>query len=231
MDTMATLLENPLVRLVLACEVGFWVVLGAGLFARYVLRRRRLSTVLLLSVPLIDLLLVTVSVADVASGSPPEAVHGLAAVYLGFTVAFGHSVVRWADAHAAHRSGDGPKPVKPPGDGLAGLVHEVRELGKAVIAAVIALGVIATLSTVAGTGLVAPDRWPDDPLWTWALRVAVVLGAWVVLGPVWVLLGLGSGAKDTGAGRGEGPAPGGSAGPDEPVAPADPGKSRSGTPR
>ncbi|MEK8225987.1 hypothetical protein NKG05_07805 [Oerskovia sp. M15] len=127
-----------------------------GLLARYVLHRQRLSTVLLLSVPLIDLLLVTVSVADVAGGSPPEAVHGLAAVYLGFTVAFGHSIIRWADAHAAYRFGGGPKPVKPPKDGLAGLAHEMKELGKAALAGVIALGVIAALSVAAGTGLVPP---------------------------------------------------------------------------
>ena len=28
---------------IIACEVGFWLVLGAGLFARYVLRRPRLG--------------------------------------------------------------------------------------------------------------------------------------------------------------------------------------------
>lgn len=197
MDTMPTLLETPLVLLILACEIGFWVVLAAGLIARYVLHRRRLSTILLVSVPLIDLLLVSVSIADVAGGSPPEAVHGLAAVYLGFTVAFGHSIVRWADARAAYHLGGGPKPVKPPKDGLAGLVHETKELGKAAVAAAIALGVIATMSTVAGTGLMAPAQWPGDPLWVWALRVAVVLGAWVVFGPVWVLLGFGGGSRQT----------------------------------
>jgi len=196
MDTMSSLLENPLVLLILACEIAFWVVLGAGLIARYVLNRRRLSTVLLLSVPLIDLLLVTVSVADVAGGSPPETVHGLAAVYLGFTVAFGHSIVRWADVRAAHWFGDGPAPVKPPKDGLAGLVHELGLLALAALATVIAIGVVATMSLVAGDGLLAPGQWPGDPLWGWALRVSIVLGAWIVLGPVWVLLGLGSGGKD-----------------------------------
>jgi hypothetical protein len=193
---MSSLLENPLVLLILACEIGFWVVLAAGLLARYALRRRRLSTVLLLSVPLIDLVLVTASVADVARGADPETVHGLAAMYLGFTVAFGHSIIRWADTHAAHRLAGGPKPVKPPQEGLAGLAHETRELAKALLAAVIALGVIATMSTVAGDGLLPPTQWPSDPLWGWALRIVVVLAAWVVFGPVWVLLGFGSGARD-----------------------------------
>lgn len=193
---MPSLLESPLVLLILACEIGFWVVLAAGLIARYALRRRRLSTVLLLSVPLIDLVLVTASIADVARGSEPEAVHGLAAMYLGFTVAFGHSIIRWADARAAHRFAGGPKPVKPPQRGLAGLAHEMRELAKAVLAAVIALGVIGTMSTVAGDGLLPPAQWLSDPLWGWALRIVVVLGAWIVFGPLWVLLGLGGGSTD-----------------------------------
>ncbi|MFF2623894.1 hypothetical protein [Oerskovia jenensis] len=208
---MPSILENPLVLLILACEVGFWVVLAAGLIARYVLRRQRLSTVLLLSVPLVDLLLVTVSIADVASGSPPEAVHGLAAVYLGFTVAFGHSIVSWADARAAHWFGDGPAPVKPPKDGLAGLAHELGLLALVALATVIALGVVGTLSVVAGDRLLPPAQWPGDPLWGWALRIVILLGAWIVFGPVWVLLGLGGDtkddAKDAGAGRGEVPDP------------------------
>ena len=54
-----------------ACEVGFWVLLGAGLAARYLLRARRLSTVLLLLVPVLDVVLVTASLVDVAGGSPP----------------------------------------------------------------------------------------------------------------------------------------------------------------
>ncbi len=97
------------------------------------------------------------------------------------------------------------------------------------IAAAIALGVIATLSTVAGTGLIAPAQWPDDPLWVWALRVAVVLGAWVVLGPVWVLLGFGGGSRQAPDARHEhadraAPAdpPVGSAAPTAPAAPAAP---------
>lgn len=196
MDGMPSLLENPLVLLIVACEIAFWVVLAAGLISRYVLHRRHLSTALLISVPLIDLVLVTVSVADVAGGSPPAAVHGLAAVYLGFTVAFGHSIVRWADERAAYHFGGGPAPVKPPKDGLAGLVHELGALALAALATVIALGVIGTLSVVAGDGLLPPAQWSGDPLWAWALRVSIVLGAWVVFGPLWVLLGLGDGARD-----------------------------------
>jgi hypothetical protein len=122
--------ENPLVLLVGACEVGFWVLLTAGLAARYLLRARRLSTVLLLLVPVLDVALVSASLVDVAAGSPPGLTHGLAAVYLGGTVAFGHSMIRWADARFAHRFAGGPPPPRPPRYGAAKVAYEWREWGK-----------------------------------------------------------------------------------------------------
>jgi hypothetical protein len=42
-----------LVILIVAAEVAFWLVLGAGLSARYLLRRRRLGLVLLAATPFI----------------------------------------------------------------------------------------------------------------------------------------------------------------------------------
>ena len=187
--------ENPLVLLVVACEIGFWVVLAAGLVARYPLRRPRLGGVLLLCVPVVDLVLVTASVADVARGTAPGFSHGLAAVYLGFTVAFGHRLVRWADVRFAHRYAGGPAPVRGPRDGLAALPGELADFGRAVLAAVIAGAVLLTLSLVAGTGVPPVTTWPEDPLWSWTARIGVVLAVWFVTGPVWVALGPRSGSR------------------------------------
>lgn len=181
--------ENPLVLLVIACEIGFWVVLAAGLVARYPLRRPRLGGILLVCVPVVDLVLVTASVVDVARGTPPGFSHGLAAVYLGFTVAFGHSLVRWADVRFAHRYADGPAPVRGPRDGIAALPRELRDFGKAVLAAVIAGTVLLVLSLVAGSGVPPVTAWPGDALWSWMARIGVVLAIWFVTGPVWVALG------------------------------------------
>ena len=104
---------------IIACEVGFWLVLGAGLFARYVLRRPRLGAALLLAVPLVDLVLLAASVLDLRDGGTASAAHALAAVYLGVSVAFGHGMVRWADVRFAHRFAGGPAPVAPPRSGAA----------------------------------------------------------------------------------------------------------------
>ncbi|WP_433276419.1 hypothetical protein ACQPZA_34435 [Pseudonocardia xinjiangensis] len=180
--------ENPLVLLIGASEVGFWVLLAAGLAARYLLRARRLSTVLLLLVPVLDVVLVSAALVDVAGGSPPDATHGLAAVYLGGTVAFGHSLIRWADARFAHRFAGGPPPPRPPRYGAAKVAYEWREWGKIVLAWGIALAVMLLTATVAGTGVPAPSDWSADPMWSWGARLVPVVLIWFVGWPLWTTL-------------------------------------------
>ncbi len=86
-----------LIAIIVFCEIGFWVVLGAGLVARYLLGRRTLGAVLLAAVPLVDLVLLVATVVDLSNGATADFTHGLAAAYIGFSVAFGHSIIRWAD--------------------------------------------------------------------------------------------------------------------------------------
>ena len=100
--------------LILACEVGFWVVLLMALAVRYLLAKERLSRALLLCLPLIDLLLLIFTALDLRRGSAATFAHGLAAAYVGFTVAFGGIAVKWADAHFAHTFAAGPVPAKAP---------------------------------------------------------------------------------------------------------------------
>ena len=50
-----------LYALIVACEVGFWVILLLALAVRYVLRKELLSRMLLFSLPLIDLLLLFIT--------------------------------------------------------------------------------------------------------------------------------------------------------------------------
>ncbi|MCF6506523.1 hypothetical protein E9549_03735, partial [Blastococcus sp. MG754426] len=56
---------------IIACEIGFWVVLAAGLLTRYVLRRPRLGGALLLGVPLVDAVLLVLTAVDLGSGAAP----------------------------------------------------------------------------------------------------------------------------------------------------------------
>jgi hypothetical protein len=115
-----------LFHVIVACEVGFWVLIAAGLGARYFLKWKRVSTILLLSTPLLDLALLAASIWDVRSGGEAGFRHALAAVYLGYTVVFGHRTVKWADAKAAHLLRQGPPPPKPPTERFARFRYELK---------------------------------------------------------------------------------------------------------
>ncbi|MGQ0841253.1 hypothetical protein [Actinokineospora sp.] len=175
--------ENPMVALIGVCEVGFWVLLGAGLLARYALRWRRVGAVLLIGTPVLDVLLLAAAVIDLRGGGEASAAHGLGAAYLGFSVAFGPSVIRWADLRVAHRFAGGPAPVKLPKYGALRLRREWREWGRCVLACAIGVAVLVLLSFVVGT----PER--TEVLWSrWIPQLGLVTAAWFIFGPLWTML-------------------------------------------
>jgi hypothetical protein len=161
-----------LVAIIVGAEIAFWVVLVAGLVARYLLGRRALGAVLLAAAPAIDLVLLTASVIDLANGATAGVEHGLAAAYIGFSVAFGHSVIRWADARFAHRFAEGPPPPKPPRHGRARALHEWREFRKAALAWAIACGLLLAAIAIVG------DAARTEALQWWLVRLTGVLAIW-----------------------------------------------------
>ncbi|TDC57713.1 hypothetical protein E1281_04015 [Actinomadura sp. KC345] len=161
-----------LIAIIVACEVGFWVVLGAGLLARYPLRMRRTGAVLLLCVPLVDLVLLAATAIDLRGGATAGMAHGLAAAYLGYSVAFGHSMVRWADERFAHRFAGGPPPRGKPKYGRARIRYEWREFGKAAIATAIACGLLLAMIALVG------ETGRAEALYAWLGRLGLVLAIW-----------------------------------------------------
>jgi hypothetical protein len=161
-----------LIAIIVATEIGFWVVLGTGLAARYLFHRRRLSTVLLASVPLVDLVLLIATVIDLSGGATADFKHGLAAAYIGFSVAFGHSVIRWADERFAHRFAGGPPPWRPPRSGRERARYEWRELGKAALAWAISVGLLLAAIAIVGDA----DR--TEALLGWIARLTMILAIW-----------------------------------------------------
>lgn len=165
---------------ILACEIGFWIVLFGGLATRYLLRRKRLSAVLLLCVPLLDIALLSLIAWDLAvAGAAADFTHGLGAVYLGFTVAFGHALIARVDAWFAHRFAGGPEPTKVPRAGRARLVHEWKEWGRMVLCALTVTLVLSAIIWFVGD----PPRTAELVSWIW--RVWLVTGIWLVGWPVW----------------------------------------------
>lgn len=164
-----------IVAVIIACEIGFWVLVVLGLLARYALRWRRTGAVLLVMTPVVDLVLVSAVVLDLRGGGTATTFHGLAALYLGLSLAYGHQMVRWADVRFAHRFADGPAPVKPYG----------REHTKAcwsdVVRTAVAVGIAAGVLWLL-TALV------EDPSRTSSLLgIYPVLGIWIIVDLVWAV--------------------------------------------
>lgn len=178
---LAFLSDNPVAGFIVACEVGLWVLLGAGLALRYPLRRRLASTITLALIPLLDVLLVAAVAVDLHRGAPAGGTHTLAGLYLGFSVAFGPALVRWADVRFAHRFAGGPAPVKPPRHGPERMAALWREWRRVVIAAVIASVVLL------GLILLVADPAQDRVLAAGLGRPWVLVGLWFLFGPLWEL--------------------------------------------
>jgi hypothetical protein len=98
--------------MIIACEIGFWLFVIAGLFTRYILKQRGLGTLLLFCTPLIDFVLIVATVIDIQNGAAVNIFHGLAAFYIAVTVVYGHGMIRWADERYAYHFAGGPKPFK-----------------------------------------------------------------------------------------------------------------------
>jgi hypothetical protein len=103
--------------LIVAGEIAFWAFVLGGLVARYLLRRPRLGAALLLMTPVVDLVLVAATVIDLRAGATADVFHGLAAIYVGVSIAFGHRMIRWTDERFAHSFAGGPPPKRPPKHG------------------------------------------------------------------------------------------------------------------
>lgn len=164
--------------IIIACEIGFWVFLGAGLASRYLLNLRKLGAALLVCVPLVDAVLLAATVIDLRSGATANSAHGLATVYLGFSVVFGHSIIRWADERFAHRFAGGPAPKPKPKYGRGRIIREWKEFGKAFLAWAISCGLLA------GAIVFVNDSTSTEAFAAWMQILSVILGAWFVFWPL-----------------------------------------------
>ncbi len=132
-----------ILAIIVTCEIAFWVAIGLGLVARYPLHRPRLGLVVLASVPLIDLALLVATAVHLRSGATAGVEHGVAAIYIGFSLAYGHRLIAWADVRFAHRFAEGPPP--PRFYGAAYARHCWGDVARTSVAAVIAGGLTAGL--------------------------------------------------------------------------------------
>ncbi|MFS0639141.1 hypothetical protein AB1K84_25035 [Mesobacillus foraminis] len=83
--------------LIILTEIGFWIFILAGLVMRYLLKKEKLSLWLFGMTPLIDLLLLLFTAFDLKNGADANFAHGLVAIYIGVSIAYGKQMIRWAD--------------------------------------------------------------------------------------------------------------------------------------
>jgi hypothetical protein len=119
--------------LIIGSEVAFWLAILLGLYVRYYLNKEKLGLIFLALSPLIDLILLVAVSVDMYNGGKATIAHGIAAVYIGTSIAFGKSMITWADRMFLYYiKKTGPKPVKRYGTDYA--AHYIKGWGKHVLA-------------------------------------------------------------------------------------------------
>ena len=149
---------------IIVCEVAFWVAIVAGLATRYLLRKPRLGATFLVLAPVIDVVLLALVAVDLSRGATATWHHGLAAIYIGVSVAYGRRMVAWADVRFAQLVAGGPPPEK-----LTGLRYTLkcwRDAGLTLLAVAIAAAILG------GMVLLVDD----------AERTASLMGTFRILG-------------------------------------------------
>jgi hypothetical protein len=125
-------------------------LLLAGLALRYLLGRRRLGLAVLACAPVVDLVLLAAATVDLKRGGEAALPHALAAVSIGVSVAWGHRMIRWADARFAHRFAGGSAPERPPRRGPAHAARERRGWVRHAFAWGIGCGVLGPATLAVG---------------------------------------------------------------------------------
>jgi hypothetical protein len=168
--------------LIVGCELAFWLLLVLALVVRYLLQRNQLSRALLFALPVVDILLLAFTALDLRAGTPATFAHGLATAYVGFTIAFGSVVVRWADQRFAYWFANGPTPVTTPTLRWPAVQYELALWLRCIVSSVITIALLIALIAY------VDNEANTQELYAW-FRIAfgsVIL--WFVFGPVWTLL-------------------------------------------
>ncbi|MET0423805.1 MAG: 2TM domain-containing protein, partial [Actinoplanes sp.] len=116
-------------------------------------------------------------------GGTGSAAHGLAAVYLGCSIVFGHSMMRWADQRFAHRFAGGPPPVRPPRFGRARAAYERRAWLQHLLAYVTSGVVLGVFTLLVGEADRAWPLWQPMRVWGLVLLIDLVVSLSYTLAP------------------------------------------------
>lgn len=194
--------DSPLIWALIAAEVLFWAVVVGGLVARYGFRRQRASVIILLGVPVIVIALVVLTGLDLAGGSAPDLSHALAAVYLGFTLAYGPSMIVATDAWFARRYADGPPKAKAPKSGPIAIRRAWISWRRFLVTWLLSLLVLGVMQLIAGGRI--PQSWAaayEAPLPSMAITLTAALLIWLVADPLYLTVFKSRAQQEAGTGQ------------------------------
>ncbi|MHA6529664.1 hypothetical protein [Paenibacillus sp. BAC0078] len=159
---------NFVVWAIVTCEVLFWVMIVAGLTARYIFSRKKLGLFFLALTPVLDIILLAIAGIDLYRGASATTAHALAAVYISVSLVFGKSMIAWSDERFRYYvTKQGNKPIKRYGTEHAR--HYLKSFLRHVLAFLIGAGVLYGLIT-----------WIDDPARTVALSGVIKTWSMIV---------------------------------------------------
>ncbi|WP_155250734.1 hypothetical protein [Pseudoalteromonas luteoviolacea] len=144
--------------------------------------KRKVSSVILACVPLIDLLLLMFVIYDLLNGSYATFAHGLATAYIGFTIAFGPLLVGCVDKWFSYKFSQGPSPVPTALTGWQAVLDELKLWFRCILAVLIIYVLLILIVVLV-----------DDPAKTHAITIWFKIPVftvlfWFIFGPVWSMV-------------------------------------------
>ena len=127
-------------------------------------------------------ILLAATAVDLRSESVATFAHGLAAAYLGFSIAFGGVTIEWADGVFARRFTGGSAAEKPPSHGRALLLFELRWFGRCLVAVAVTI-FLPCLAIV-----LVNDSSKTEAFEVWMQLPLITAGLWFLFAPLWRLV-------------------------------------------
>lgn len=167
---------NTIAWLIIACEAAFWVVILIGLTMRYVFRKEKTGLFFLALTPVIDLLLLGFTVIDLQRGAEATLAHGIAAVYIGVSIAYGKSMIQWADEKFRRYIRKEASRTSPE-TGLAFAKQDAKSALRHVLAYGIGAGLLYGIIMLIGEGDRTEALWHVLRIWTVVLVIDLAITA------------------------------------------------------
>jgi len=164
---------NFVAWMIVACEIMFWIVIILGLVTRYVLKLNKLGLFLLALTPVIDLILLISTSMDLYRGATATQAHAIAAVYLGVSIAFGKSMVNWADEkflYYVKKEGRKPTPLF----GMEYALHYLKGFGKHVLSYLIGATLLGGMIFLINDPSRTEALFSVLKIWTFVLGIDLV---------------------------------------------------------